>query len=114
MNKQVDREGLEIMSMEIVKYKLGKLNHYLPNRDPIVYEFGVYLAGKLPEQANPVDFYSLSELSTNEFISKKEKSPVSHKLNPQFLEAVVANITNAVCPADFARAVERIDKAFKR
>ncbi|MDD5192489.1 MAG: hypothetical protein PHH54_06420 [Candidatus Nanoarchaeia archaeon] len=99
------------ISTESMKYKLRNLGKFLPGRQGMVYDFGVFLAGKLPERIIPPGFVmaamlSLDGLEKGVYGGIPEpviSSAVGYK--PQFYNALrseIPDIFDAVCPEDFA------------
>lgn len=103
------------ISMEPVKEKLKNLPEHMPNKSQIVYDFGVYLADNLNLESIPDGFAIAAVMAIDDIKKGKNRitgKPFSGSLNSMpseyydILRITIQQITEVVCPEDFAKDVK--------
>ncbi len=105
------------ISMEPVKEKLRNLQEYMPDGLDIIYDFGKYLADKLPPKLVPIGFNIATGAMINALeagVDEVSGEPIRNSLTGYdsiayyLLREIVPDIAEAVCPEDFAKDVKKI------
>ncbi|MEK6937905.1 MAG: hypothetical protein AABX04_02580 [Nanoarchaeota archaeon] len=108
----------DAISTEEMRTKLRNLKTYLPGRDQFTYDFWVYLGERLRNpQINPMGFNMTAQLVLYDLqtgVDGFTGKPVPHSLSGMppcmyvVMEMNIPKIARAVCPPDFAEAVQKV------
>ena len=110
-------EITDAISTDEIKAKLQNLREFMPGRDNFTYEFGAYLGTRLNPRLNPMGFnmavqlviYDL-EKGVDGFTGKPVPSSLSGMPSMIYvlMEMNTPVIAKAVCPPNFADAVQKV------
>lgn len=102
-----------------IKEKLRNLQKYMPNEKELIYQFGRFLADRLNSELVPTGFLVAMQTALYDLqkgVDGYSGQLISNKLvgYPPIIYSLLSmrfmDITHAVCPDDFAKDVEQVQK----